>query len=97
MHIGAPSRPLSSTWSWFGSLAIGSDREPGSEDKHDGCGDGATPYPRADTEKNASVGEWVARTPDGAGAEHTALQVPHLQHEEPEAAARDQLRPVSGI
>ena len=83
----------------FSLLAIGSDREPTSGDKHDGhvYGYGATPYPRADAGKSTSVGEWVARTSVGAGAEHTALQVPHLQHEELEAAVCDQLRPVSGI
>lgn len=67
--LGSKSRPLSSTWSWFASLAVRS--EPDIEDKlGDGYGLVSSPYsfPRdvddADPEKSASVSDWVARTSD---------------------------------
>ena len=96
--LGAKGRRLSSTW----SLTVGSELDD-AEDKHDygygyghwyGYGYGASPYPFArddrDPEKNASVGDWVART--ALSAEDTGSRAPRL----PEPEGAPPRRPLSG-
>ncbi|PIL28529.1 hypothetical protein GSI_08567 [Ganoderma sinense ZZ0214-1] len=91
---GAPSRPPSSTWSWFGSVAIGSDSESEHRFQYRTRDDGARNS--RETEKSASlVGEWVARTSPAVGdaSEHASARAPRLR--EPASDGESHIRPVS--
>ncbi|KAI1783339.1 hypothetical protein LXA43DRAFT_1067752 [Ganoderma leucocontextum] len=97
----APSRPLSSTWSWFGSLPIGSehshgdpDPDPEHECRYGYYGASPHPRPRPDddpfqdqgTEKGAIVGNLRPRTPTRAASPNPFAPPAHFEPAPPPAS-----------
>nr|VWO98164.1 Plp [Ganoderma boninense] len=97
---GCQSRRLSSTWSWFGSVAIDSGSESDNKIQH-----GPSPYRDSinddthnipETEQGTNIGEWVAHARMAlAVSPDTRTLSPLLQESEGENGGDVHVRPAS--